>query len=119
MLSCFESYKLDDQKALKQRDLTPVQAQQQTYFAKYLTSEKASTQSLCTLYTLLKDWFSKTCSWRTSSGQQYVRYGQLSAMEKMITLTLTNDAIVFQLHTLMFASWCHCNINAYGVLLLC
>ena len=54
VLSCFESYKLDDQKALKQRDLTPVQAQQQTYFAKYLTSEKASTQSLCTLYTLLR-----------------------------------------------------------------
>ncbi|KAI0207238.1 THO complex subunit 1 [Lamellibrachia satsuma] len=78
VLSCFESYKLDDQKALKQRDLTPVQAQQQTYFAKYLTSEKASTQSLCTLYTLLKDWFSKTCSWRTSSGQQYLLDLQLS-----------------------------------------
>ena len=53
VLRCFESYKLDDQKSVKQRDSTLAQAQQQlTYFAKYLTSEKVRSSGSCSVGTL-------------------------------------------------------------------
>ena len=39
VLSCFDSYRLDDVK-VSQRKLEQQQISQQSYFAKYLTSEK-------------------------------------------------------------------------------